>query len=178
MQPMATQCFRTSWVFLGALFALCLLAPSVRAEPEQPDATRLDVERLPPEAISVTRDMFKLGLHVVAELGGEGLVRGAGRLSHPGPLARVGLGYDLTRYFSLGSLVGLGFHSTHAPPPPNPTTFQLYTVLVQAKLQLALSTQRAGWVGRARTSCRLGASKTQDESAWSTAAPPASTGIS
>ncbi|HEX7479542.1 MAG TPA: hypothetical protein VF331_17185 [Polyangiales bacterium] len=130
--------------------ALCvgtlLSAPGARAEEEAPDSTRLDVERLPPEAIATTRDMYAVGWHVRAELGGQGLVGGAGRLVQPGPVARVGFGYEPAPFFALAALVGMGFHPTDAAPPPAATAVQLYNVLLQAKLQLALGTRSALWL--------------------------------
>jgi hypothetical protein len=135
--------------FLAALaaFTFVLAGSTVaRADEEAPDATRLDVERLPAEAIAISRDMYSVGWHVRAELGGQGLLGGAGRLTQPGPLARVGLGYELTPWFAVAGLVGLGFHPTDAPAPPSATALQFYTLLAQAKLQLAVGTRAALWL--------------------------------
>ncbi len=126
--------------------ALMGVALPVRADSEAPDPTRLDVERLPPEAIAVTRDMYATGWFAAAELGGQGIAGGAGRLALAGPYARLGVGYELTPWFSLASTVDLSFHTTDAPAPPAVSAFQLYHVLLQAKLQLPVSVRSALWL--------------------------------
>jgi hypothetical protein len=115
--------------------------PHARAE--GPDVTRLDVERLPPEAIDVTRDMYALGFFLQAELGGRGFAQGIGRISDPGFLLRASAGYELTSWFSVATVIALSFHETDAPAPPSATTFQVYDVAAQLRLQLPLSTRAA-----------------------------------
>lgn len=138
---------RSSALLALALACGTLLAPPrARAEDEAPDPTRLDVERLPPEALQLTRDMYAQGFYVTAKLGGQGIAGGAGRLSLPGPLARVGFGYELTPWFSFGAIVALSFHATDAPPPPAPSAFQLYHLLGEARAQLPLSVRSALWL--------------------------------
>jgi hypothetical protein len=131
-------------------FSLLLWAASTplvaQAEPEAPDVTRLDVERLPPEAIEPTRDMYSVGFHVRAELGGQGYAGGVGRISRPGPAAHMAIGYDWTSWFALDAEFGLGMHTTDAPAPPASSTFQTYTALLQARLQWAVSTRAALWL--------------------------------
>lgn len=112
---------------------------------EDVDTTRLDVERLPPEAIQITRDMYSTGLHLRAEMGGEGFAGGVGRISSPGPMARLVLGYELTSWFSLSSQLGLAFHGTNAPTPPAASAFQVYTLLAQARFQANLGARVALW---------------------------------
>jgi hypothetical protein len=126
--------------------ALTGISARASAEPEPLDKTRLDVERLPVEAIAPTRDMFAVGFHVRAELGGQGFVGGIGRISRPGPFALLAAGYEFTPWFGLALEFGLGMHATHAPAPPAATAFQIYTGLVQARLQLPLSTRVALWL--------------------------------
>jgi hypothetical protein len=131
------------------LWCCALLASAsshARADEEDLDTTRLDVERLPPEAIQITRDMYSTGLHLRAEMGGEGFAGGVGRLSAPGPMARLVVGYELASWFSIGSQLGLAFHSTNGPTPPAATAFQLYTLLAQARFQANLSTRVALWI--------------------------------
>jgi hypothetical protein len=120
--------------------------PRAAAQSEVPDSTRLDVERLPPEALQITRDMYSVGLHLRAELGGQGFIGGVGRISEPGALARIVVGYDLTDWFALAAQLGLAFHATAAPAPPAATAFQVYTLLAQARFQANLSTRAALWV--------------------------------
>jgi hypothetical protein len=131
-----------------SLFSLLPLmaAGTVQAEPESPDVTRLDVERLPPEAIAPTRDMYSVGFHVRAELGGQGFAGGAGRFSRPGAAAHIAIGYDLVYWFALAAEFGLGMHATDAPPPPAASTFQTYTALVQARFLLPVNARAAFWL--------------------------------
>jgi hypothetical protein len=130
---------------LACLVPLLLHAAAARAE-EAPDTTRLDVERLPPEAIATTRDMYAVGWHLRAELGGQGLLGGAGRLTQPGPGARIGAGYELAPWFGIAALVGVAFHPTDAPPPPGPTAFQFYDMTAQARFQLPIGSRAALWL--------------------------------
>jgi hypothetical protein len=109
------------------------------AHAESPDPTRLDVERLPPEAIELKRDMFSRGLYLESHLGGRGFVGGLGKLSSPGLLARVDLGFELTSWLMLGGAVELSLHESNAPAPPASSNFQLFDALVQLRLQLPLS---------------------------------------
>jgi hypothetical protein len=131
-------------------FSLLLWAASAplvaQAEPEKPDVTRLDVERLPPEAIAVTRDMYSVGFHVRAELGGQGYAGGVGRISRLGPAGHLAFGYDFAPWFALDAEFGLAMHSTDGPAPPAASTFQTYTALLQARLQWAASTRVALWL--------------------------------
>jgi len=116
------------------------------AEDEPLDKTRLDVERLPPEALPLSRDMYNVGLYVRAELGVQGFAYGIGRLATLGPVAHLALGYELASWFSLALDFGLGMHGTDAPPPPAATAFQTYTALLQARLTLPLSLRSALWL--------------------------------
>jgi len=108
--------------------------------------TRLDVERLPPEAIQPTRDMYAVGFHLRAELGGQGFAGGIGRIVAAGPVAHVAFGYEFAPWVSLAAEFGLAMHATDAPTPPSATAFQIYTGLAQARLQLPVSTRLALWL--------------------------------
>ena len=119
---------------------------SARAQGEAPDTTRLDVERLPPEAIAPTRDMFEVGLFLRAEIGGVGFAGGVGRISTPGPAARLALGYEFLHWIALSAEFGLAMHPTDAPAPPAATAFQIYTALLQLRLQLPLGLRSALWL--------------------------------
>jgi hypothetical protein len=146
---------RTSLVralLLAGSFLLLARAPARadQSEPPQngetPDPTRLDVERLPPEAIAVTRDMFDHGLFLQGLIGGRGFAGGLGRISQPGMFARVGLGYELFDWLSLGTAIELSLHDTDAPPPPAPGSFEVMDMLVELRLQLPLSARAALWL--------------------------------
>lgn len=134
---------------LLACVLLSLLASTPRlcwAQEEAPDATRLDVERLPAEVLQPTRDMFAVGFHLRAELGGQGFAGGVGRISSIGPVAHLAAGYEFGPWFLLAAEFGLAMHPTDAPAPPSATAFQLYTGLIQARLQLPVSTRVALWL--------------------------------
>lgn len=127
--------------------AIACAWPSVsRADTEPLDTTRLDVERLPPEALKATRDMYNVGFHVRGEVGGEGFAGGVGRISGAGPVAHIAAGYEFTPWLLLALDFGLGMHGTTAPPPPAATAFQTYTLLAQARVQLPLSLRTALWL--------------------------------
>ena len=136
--------------------ALCCAANVVRAQTapapaeatsspaqEEPDPTRLDVERLPPEAIEITRDMFEQGFYAHAELGARGFAGGVGRLADSGFLGRVGIGFEFTQWLALGAAVELSIHALDAPAPPNSGTFQLIDAIAELRLQLPLSARAA-----------------------------------
>jgi hypothetical protein len=132
-----------SWL---ALSAPVRPAHAQQAATEAPDPTRLDVERLPPEAIRITRDMFARGLFLQGYLGGRGFVSGLSRLAEPGPFARVGLGYEFFDWLALGVAVELSLHDTDAPAPPAAGSFELLDALAELRLQLPLSARAALWL--------------------------------
>jgi hypothetical protein len=110
------------------------------------DTTRLDVERLPPEALPLSRDMYHVGFHVRAELGGQGFAFGIGRVASAGPVAHIALGYEFTEWFLLALDFGLGMHGTDAPQPPAATAFQTYTALAQVRFTLPVALRSALWL--------------------------------
>ena len=142
---MPAQRSTTHRLLLCVCVWLCAVSHA-RAEPETPDTTRLDVERLPPEAIEPTRDMFNVGFHLRAELGGQGFAGGVGRILSAGPVAHIAAGYEFFPWLLLAAEFGLAMHPTAAPPPPAATALQVYTALLQARFQLALSTRAALWL--------------------------------
>lgn len=134
-----------------ALFLVCCWCSAARVlahapTPEPLDQTRLDVERLPAEALTPDRALYHRGLHVRAELGGQGFVGGVGRLSAPGPVAHLALGYDLSDWFLLALDFGLGMHPSAGPPPPAATSFQTYTGLLQARFAVPLGARALIWL--------------------------------
>lgn len=131
------------------VIGLLLMAQRVHAReptPEPLDTTRLDVERLPAEAIKPDRALYHQGLHVRAELGGQGFVGGVGRIASAGPVAHLAVGYDLTQWFLLALDFGLGMHGSAAPPPPAASTFQTYTALAQARIGLPIGARALIWL--------------------------------
>lgn len=121
-------------------------ATPARADVEPLDTTRLDVERLPPEALPLTRSMYHLGFHVRAELGAQGFAYGVGRITAPGFVAHVALGYEFTEWFLIAVDFGLGMHGTNAPPPPAAATLQTYTALGQVRFTLPIGVRVGLWL--------------------------------
>jgi len=112
-----------------------------------PEPTRLDVERLPPEAIEVTRALYAHGLFLEAWLGGRGFVGGAGDLFDPGPFLNLGLGYEIFEWLWVRLAVEASLHTTDAPPPPSRTAFEILGAFVEARLQWNATARFALWVG-------------------------------
>jgi hypothetical protein len=137
---------KLSLLLLMAATLPATLARAQGAASEAPDPTRLDVERLPPEAIALTRDMFAAGPFVYGELGGRGFVGGLGRVADPGVVGRVGLGYELTVWLAFGVSAELSLHETAAPAPPAPASFQLIDGVGEVRLRLPLSARALLWL--------------------------------
>ncbi len=123
--------------------------PESEVEPiiEEPDPTRLDVERLPPEAIDITRDLYSHGFFVEGVIGGRGFAGGVGQYSKIGLYLNIGAGLEIFPWL----LVKLGaegsIHATDAPSPPSPTSFQLVGFMAELRLQLNLSARFGLWAG-------------------------------
>ena len=113
---------------------------------EEPDATRLDVERLPPEAIPITRDLYAHGLIIEGAVGGRGFVGAIGRYSGPGPYAALGVGYEILDWLFVRGLVELSIHETNAPPPPGTQVFELFFALGEVRLQTHPTAEFALWL--------------------------------
>lgn len=130
---------------LGTALLLASAASPARADaaPEPKDPTRLDVERLPPEAITLDRSMFARGVYLEARLGGRGFVGGLGRLVAPGLSTRVGCGHELFDYVALGAAFELSLHDTDAPAPPAPSSLQVISGSLELRLRLPLSVRFA-----------------------------------
>ncbi len=154
----AVRLARAFW--LAASFAAAALSPAgahaqeaaegVSPEgpgEEEPDPTRLDVERLPPEAIEITRDLYSHGFFLEAALGGRGFLRGAGSVSRGGPMLSVGGGYELARWLWLRLAMEASMHETDAPAPPSQAVFEVLGAVVGARFQLDLSARAALFVG-------------------------------
>lgn len=141
-----------------ALLGPSLLAPAIAraqtaTEPagtgsgtEDPDATRLDVERLPPEAIQVTRALYAHGFFLETAVGGRGWIGGIGRVSSPGPYASLGFGYELFDWLFVRALGELSLHETAAPAPPDTTVFEVISALGEVKLQASPTAELGLWL--------------------------------
>jgi hypothetical protein len=134
----------------GALALVCALARVAHAQEayvEPKDETRLDVERLPPEALEVTRDLYARGFYVQAVAGGRGFAGGLGRYAEPGFWTNVLVGYELTPWLLLGAGVELSMHSLDAPAPPSSVTFARIDFVLAPRVQIAFSARSALWLG-------------------------------
>lgn len=134
------------------LSSLALVTGPARADEqartlEEPDATRLDVERLPVEALEVTRDLYAHGFFLEAHVGTRGFLGGLGKISRPGLMASFGFGYEIARWLWLKAAVEASFHPTDAPPPPSATVFELVGGVVELRFQWDLSARVALWLG-------------------------------
>ena len=115
--------------------------------PEGPDPTRLDVERLPPEAIEVTRELYAHGLFVEGGIGVRNFRGGVGAVSAPGLYAHVGVGLEVLPFFLVRLAVEGSIHGTDAPPPPSPTVFEVIGALGELRLQGNFTSRFAMWIG-------------------------------
>ena len=115
------------------------------ARQEQPDPTRLDVERLPPEAIEIRRDLYSRGFLVESWLGVRGFVGGVGRFSQPGLYANVGVGFEVFRWLIVRAAFEASFHDTDGPTPPTDTAFELLGANVEVRLQANFTAAIAMW---------------------------------
>ena len=113
---------------------------------EGPDATRLDVERLPPEAIRVTRDLYAHGFTIEAMLGARGFLGGIGRVSDPGLLFGVRASYEIFDWLWIGALFESSIHQTNAPAPPARSVFELIGGMGEIKLQVNPTAELGLWL--------------------------------
>src|SRR5687768_5776253 len=79
---------------------------------EEVDSTRLDVARLPPEAIEVTRDLYARGFFVQAQLGAQGFLGDLGKVSKPGPRLAFDFGYEFASWVAVLIQGEVAFHDT------------------------------------------------------------------
>lgn len=136
---------------LAVLLALSATHAAAQAEDdvvatEEPDATRLDVERLPPEAIRVTRELYAHGFFVEAQLGAIGFVNGIGDYVNVGPWASVGVGYELLDWLHVLVSAEGSMHTTSAPAPPASTAFELVGGAATLRLQANVTEAFALWL--------------------------------
>jgi hypothetical protein len=134
--------------FLFATLLSVTVASTVQAQKtEEPDPTRLDVERLPPEAIQSKRLMFAEGFGVEGHLGFMAWVSGLSQLLDPGFYASIAATQDIFSWFSLRVGLELSLHPTDAPPPPREATLEFVSVVGEARLQWPLLERLTLWGG-------------------------------
>ncbi|MCC7539279.1 MAG: hypothetical protein IT379_23855 [Deltaproteobacteria bacterium] len=144
---------RNALVVAAALLAVATVSVSgtrtAVAQPqrsEEPDVTRLDVERLPPEVVPVSRDLFARGFFFEASLGAVGFSGGLQGLASVGPWLSVGFGLELFRFFAIRLAVETSVHAFVGPPPPDTGFIELFGATAQARLQIPLGARFAVWI--------------------------------
>ncbi len=153
---------RLRQVVLLSLFTL-LAAPAMAQEPasaerasadehapgqgvtEDPDPTRLDVARLPPEAATITRDLYAHGFFVEAQLGALGFVGDLGDVATPGPRLAVTFGYELANWVSLVAGLEGSLHITKNRAPPAHTAFEMAGANGGLRLAIPFNARAALW---------------------------------
>ena len=113
---------------------------------EEPDATRLDVERLPPEAIQITRELYAHGFFLEARIGALGFVNGIGDYASPGPWASIAFGYEILDWLHVMVAAEGSLHDTNAPPPPARTAFEIVGGTASVRLQANFTEAFAMWL--------------------------------
>ena len=150
-RPSVPRAFALCAFYACALCATSAAAQSNEADAatgpieESPDPTRLDVERLPPEAIEIRRDLYSQGFLFETWVGARGFVGGVGRYSQPGLYANVGFGLEIFRWFIVRTAFEASFHDTNAPSPPTATAFELLGATVEVRLQANFTPAFALW---------------------------------
>jgi hypothetical protein len=148
---------RARLVCVPLLFVLSLCAARVHAqasEPdvvpgavqqEEPDPTRLDVARLPPEAIALDRDLYAQGFFAEAQLGAQGFLGDLGKLASPGPRLSIAFGYELATWLRL-ILQGEGsLHVTRNRPPPQHSAFEILGAALGLELGIPFNARAMLW---------------------------------
>lgn len=116
-----------------------------KIEQEQVDSTRLDVARLPPEAIEVTRELYARGLFVEAQLGALGFVGDLGAVSKAGPRLAVDVGYEFTGWLSALLQLDASFHDTQNRPPPSHTVYEMLGASAGVRFTVPFNARAAIW---------------------------------
>lgn len=117
-----------------------------KAVTEEVDSTRLDVARLPPEAIPVTRELYARGFFAEAQLGAIGFLGDLADVSKPGPRLAVSFGYEFTVWLSVLIALDASFHDTKQRPPPSQTMYEMLGAVGGLRLTLPLGARAALWV--------------------------------
>ena len=112
---------------------------------EEIDSTRLDVARLPPEAIEVTRDLYARGFFVQAQLGAQGFLGDLGKVSQPGPRLAVDFGYEFASWVAVLLQGEIAFHGTKNREQPARTMYEMAGASAGVRLSLPFNASAALW---------------------------------
>lgn len=143
---------------LGLTLLLLMCSAAQAQEPEETDAkageafveeadpTRLDVARLPPEAVKITRDLYAHGFFLEAQLGATGFLGDLGKVSKPGPRLAFNLGYEITSWLSVLIQAEASFHDTKNRPPPSHTMYEMLGASAGARFSVPFNARAALWL--------------------------------
>lgn len=149
---------------VGSLYRLVLCAllygSSARAEPavdadldpssqaaEAIDSTRLDVARLPVEAVTASRALYARGLFLEAQFGALAFAGDANIVSTPGPRFAAAVGYEVASWFSYVLLLEGSLHRTDNRAPPHPSAYELLGVASGPRFALPFGPRASIFVG-------------------------------
>ncbi len=113
---------------------------------EAVDPTRLDVARLPPEAIEITRELYAHGLFLEAQVGALAYGGDANKVSTPGPRFAVALGYEVFSWLSAVLLVDGSMHRTDNRAPPAPSAYELLGAAAGVRFNAPFNPRFALWL--------------------------------
>jgi hypothetical protein len=114
---------------------------------EAPDPTRLDVARLPPEAIPLSRDLYAQGWFLEAQAGVLTFAGDAQLVSTAGPRFAIAGGYELFRWLSAVLLVDGSLHRTDNHGVPHPSAYTLIGGAAGVRFTLPFGARSALWAG-------------------------------
>lgn len=112
---------------------------------EEPDPTRLDVARLPPEAIEIDRSLYAHGLFTEAQLGVQGFIGDLGKLATPGPRLSIVLGYELTTWLRVLAQAEGSLHITRNHAPPGHSAFEIFGGALGLELGVPFNARAMLW---------------------------------
>ena len=113
---------------------------------ESVDSTRLDVARLPPEPVEVTRDLYARGLFLEAQAGALAFAGDANIVSKAGPRFGVALGYEFFSWLSGVMLLEGSMHRTDNRGPPAPSAYELIGGAVGARFNVPFNARASLWL--------------------------------
>ena len=153
--PLSSRCLLPLRLLVAITQALPAGAQDRAAEPdlapgeqvvEAVDSTRLDVARLPPEAIEITRELYAHGLFLEAQAGALAFGGDANKVSTPGPRFAVVLGYEVFSWLSAVLLIDGSMHRTDNRAPPAPSAYELIGAAAGVRFNIPFSPRLALWV--------------------------------